>query len=273
MCKPAKVTQRAARKAAAACLARQRHKSFVNSLQDQAAALQARVSVLKQRRHDMFGACAAFMLDRMDDRLSVPRMVQLRRWLVRSPKLAASMRSVTASSSRCASPVPTPPKLPELTSNADAKSNELTYSCTPASETPKVGAKDTMALDEELSKQVLMAEAMATMQPLASDDADQDEDDELVDEWIEPVLHSFELQEAYGDGLMLLLQHLATARQPSVQAWLQLKLEAERASDAAASEWTNLSDLEEDFVLINHEHLRGSGESGFSAPIVPNAVY
>lgn len=42
MCKPAKVSQRAARKAAAACLARQRHKTFVQSLQEQANELHVR---------------------------------------------------------------------------------------------------------------------------------------------------------------------------------------------------------------------------------------
>lgn len=53
----------------------------------------------------------------------------------------------------------------------------------------------------------------------------------------------------------MLLQHLTASRQPSVQAWLQLKQEAERSTDPAAT-WTSLSALEEDFLLINHEHLR-----------------
>ena len=68
-------------------------------------------------------------------------------------------------------------------------------------------------------------------------------------------LHSLDLSAMYGDGLSVLLQHLTTSRQPSVQAWLQLKQEAERSTDTAAT-WTSLSALEEDFLLINHEHLR-----------------
>ena len=42
--------KRASRKAAAACLARQRHKSFVHSLQEQGVECRARISLLKRRR-------------------------------------------------------------------------------------------------------------------------------------------------------------------------------------------------------------------------------
>ena len=42
--------RRATRKAAAACLARQRHKSFVSNLQDQGALLRGRIEGLKRRR-------------------------------------------------------------------------------------------------------------------------------------------------------------------------------------------------------------------------------
>merc|ERR1711920_697386 len=91
MCKPVKVSQRAARKAAAACLARQRHKTFVNGLHDQSEALKSRVNVLKQRKQDMFGACAVAMVERIGEKLDESQMLQLQRWLMRSPKLAASL--------------------------------------------------------------------------------------------------------------------------------------------------------------------------------------
>ena len=42
--------RRASRKAAAACLARQRHKSFVNSLQDSAQFVRYRIDLYKSRK-------------------------------------------------------------------------------------------------------------------------------------------------------------------------------------------------------------------------------
>ena len=39
------------------------------------------------------------------------------------------------------------------------------------------------------------------------------------------------------------------------QAWHELKEQAEARIEPPPT-WTNLSALEEDFVLINHEHLR-----------------
>ena len=52
--------RRATRKAAAACLARQRHKSFVNSLQESGSGMQHRVECLKARRgHAVSGSPSA----------------------------------------------------------------------------------------------------------------------------------------------------------------------------------------------------------------------
>ena len=64
---------------------------------------------------------------------------------------------------------------------------------------------------------------------------------------------------AYGEGLAVLLSHLATSRRPQVQAWLQLK-EDLRLSDAAALHatqgWDDLNDLEADFLVTNAQHLQ-----------------
>lgn len=259
MCKPAKVSQRAARKAAAACLARQRHKTFVNGLHDQSESLKARVTLMKQRKHDMFGACAVTMLERMGEKLDESQMLQLHRWLMRSPKLAASLSAAAASKAsdekardaaavRDAQREEQRPTSPEPSAAASGAT-------TPEPKAPSAvsSATNSIALDEELSKQAFVAEAMATMQ---SDD-EEDDDPDMVpehEEWLGPMLHALELQETWGDGLPALLQHLSTSRQPSLQVWHQLKLEVESSNDAPAT-WTNLALLEEDFVLMNHEHL------------------
>ena len=66
------------------------------------------------------------------------------------------------------------------------------------------------------------------------------------------LLNTLEMCQMYGDGLVTLLQHLSSVRPSTVEAWLQLKSE-ENGLDAE-TEWTNLSALEEDFVLMNDEH-------------------
>ena len=64
---------------------------------------------------------------------------------------------------------------------------------------------------------------------------------------------------AYGEGLAVLLSHLATSRRPRVQAWLQLKEDLIR-SDAAAlgatQGWEDINDLEADFIVTNAQHLQ-----------------
>jgi len=129
-----------------------------------------------------------------------------------------------------------------------------------------------VALDEELSKQVFVTEAaMAAgvmLQDAMAEEADRssrpeagsENTDELTgDEEGLALAHSSEVQEVYGDGLSLLLRQLLDSRQSSVSAWLALKGEVEGTEAAARVDWTNLSTLEEDFVLINNEHIRGSG--------------
>ena len=135
-----------------------------------------------------------------------------------------------------------------------------------------VPAAQVMALDEELSKQVFVTEAaMAAgvmLQDAMAEEADMssrpeagsENTDELTgDEEGLTLAHSSEVQEVYGDGLSLLLRQLLDSRQSSVSAWLALKGEVEGTEAAARVDWTNLSTLEEDFVLINNEHIRGSG--------------
>uniref|UniRef100_A0A7S4BH68 Uncharacterized protein n=2 Tax=Chrysotila carterae TaxID=13221 RepID=A0A7S4BH68_CHRCT len=120
---------------------------------------------------------------------------------------------------------------------------------------------------------------MASLQPEAVVECGVDgrayDDEAAVEqtEWMGPMLHALEMQEAYGDGLSALLQHLAASRQPSVQAWMQLKLEAERSNELSSSTWTNLASLEEDFVLMNHEHIHSSSLTSWAAPAVRSAVH
>ena len=64
------------------------------------------------------------------------------------------------------------------------------------------------------------------------------------------------LTAAYGEGLAVLLGHLAASRQPQVQAWLQLKEELMANDDAwLAQGWDDLNDLEADFIHTNAQHL------------------
>lgn len=261
------MTQRAARKAAAACLARQRHKSFVSSLQDQVSARQSRVNVLRHWHDEVFHVSATNLMNNLACHLSAPRLTQLHRWLVRSSRLTAVVNGdECGSSASCPGPADD-----ALSARADSPSTEVLVSPHTPNEPQKdadiVRAADqAMALDEELSKQVFVTEAAVAagvmlQEAEAAKAAEQqalqlpDDDEGLA------VLHSIELQEVYGDGLSLLLQHLMDSRQSSVQAWLQLKLESERERSmdpTINNTWTNLSTLEEDFVLINNEHIRGS---------------
>ena len=73
--------RRATRKAAAACLARQRHKSFVNSLQDNGSELSMRVDALRARRGNLQAYCAGHMLTLFEEELAAERVAQLRGWL------------------------------------------------------------------------------------------------------------------------------------------------------------------------------------------------
>ena len=130
---PKPISQRATRKAAAACLARQRHKvvltpmspqavpacrprssvspaglpspqSFVNTLQDAIEARKMRVGVLKKRKEDYFAAVAAHMIRGIRAQLSPAREAELQRWLQRPPP--PSTPSPHSAPLRVASPYP-----------------------------------------------------------------------------------------------------------------------------------------------------------------------
>ena len=94
------------------------------------------------------------------------------------------------------------------------------------------------------------------------DDDDIDEADEYYDEYVS-------YDDTYGDGLVALLQHLSADRRSTVQAWLQLKDDTEGRA-YHESTWTNLSALEEDFLLINSEH-RPSDALSMPMPMRPTA--
>jgi len=76
-------SRRATRKAAAACLARQRHKSFVNGLQDQGSVLRGRIESLRRRRGHAESAAAAYMMHRFGAVLGADQFGQLKGWLRR----------------------------------------------------------------------------------------------------------------------------------------------------------------------------------------------
>ena len=59
-----------------------------------------------------------------------------------------------------------------------------------------------------------------------------------------------ELREAYGDGLFVLLQHLAANRQPCFREYMRLKNDG-TAEGEDEERWTNLNALEESFVELN----------------------
>ena len=192
--------RRASRKAAAACLARQRHKHFVNSLQDQGGGLRERVVQMRARRGKMGAICAEHMMTLMEEKLLPERYQQLRTWLEGSVILD-------------------PPPLPTLDAVADARDAEAVKAAmdsmpieamTPLVEKPRATARAAAAaaaaaangtstsekdddknstpksqscLDEELSKQLFMEQAVSavgTALYLADDDDDYcDDDDEM----------------------------------------------------------------------------------------------
>lgn len=90
----------------------------------------------------------------------------------------------------------------------------------------------------------------------SDDDFDDDDDDD--DETIEGCV-----ARAYGEGLAVLLSHLAANRRPQVQAWLQLKEDLVRSerNDLYEQGWDDLNDLEEEFIFTSEVH------RGASAPV------
>ena len=81
--------RRASRKAAAACLARQRHKAFVSNLQDSTHHVRYRVEALRARRGHAEAVAANLMIERLTQGLPKDKAAQLTSWLRNSA--AASM--------------------------------------------------------------------------------------------------------------------------------------------------------------------------------------
>ncbi|KAL1499362.1 hypothetical protein AB1Y20_011569 [Prymnesium parvum] len=243
--------RRASRKAAAACLARQRHKHFVSSLQDQGGGLRERVVQMRARRGKMGAICAEHMMTLMQQKLRPQQYVQLRAWLEGSPILrppplptldAADVADPDAVAAAVAS-IPIEAQTP-LVEKPRATARHAREAPSDASEEQGGGC-----LDEELSKQLFMEQAVSAVGAAlcVADDDDEYDDDELE------MLHNEEMEVAYGEGLCALLQHLAHSRQPQIQAWFELK--QDMAQELERETWTNLNDLEEHFLLMNEQHL------------------
>jgi hypothetical protein len=152
--KQPKVSQRAARKAAAACLARQRHKSFVNSLQDTIEARKTRVGVLKRRKDDYFACIAAHMLRGVRSQLPVSRQAELQRWLLCSERLTRAWNEPPEDTwvSSCTAQAPEE----EACSSTSVPLPAPGFSDEPLtpSRGKKAPPKDTMKLDMALAQQV-----------------------------------------------------------------------------------------------------------------------
>ena len=205
--------RRASRKAAAACLARQRHKHFVNSLQDQGGGLRERVVQMRARRGKMGAICATHMMTLMEEKLLPERYAQLRTWLDGSVILD-------------------PPPLPTLDAIADGADPDAVAAVvasipvqaqTPLVEKPRATARNPAAannrekdadgddvktedgggeakskgcLDEELSKQLFMEQAVSAVGAAlyVAHEEDEDEDDEEDED------EDDEMEGAYGEG-------------------------------------------------------------------------
>jgi len=121
--------RRATRKAAAACLARQRHKTFVNSLQEQGNTLRSRIEFLKRRRGHAAAAAAACMVERICNELPEERLTDFKQWIANSPLETLTLQLPPP-------PVAPPPPLPSTATpqketkkgaNEDEDMSEETY--------------------------------------------------------------------------------------------------------------------------------------------------
>lgn len=245
--------RRASRKAAAACLARQRHKSFVNNLQDTGGDLRMRISSLRARRGRLQVLVVEHMLTLMGDQLPAERMAQVRAWVDGSALLslppagaasgsaapgcadadAGSEKNSLSGSQPTAETEPEPsedhaaPHSTGAPSSADGSANADEQRSAEPSE-------PTLCLDEELSKQVFMEQAVSAVGAALAEEYSCDYDDDELE-----MMQGHELQQEYGEGLAALLQHLAHSRQPQIQAWFELKQEMEEDDDEEET-WTNL---------------------------------
>lgn len=225
-------THRAARKAAAARLARQRHKGFINSLEGAISARRRRIHVLKRRKEDYAATAAAHMIRGLQAHLDPDRSLMLERWLRRSPTLAAALRMPTDEA-----------WLRQLEQAEQAAAGASDEPPKKRGASAKAAAADT-SLDEALAQQAFLEETLAAEDEAgcSSDEeegcvvsmdvdlewllpsprwvvaGDEDEELELEEIELEPALEWVSLDDTYGDGLSALLQHLLAQRRPSVKA-------------------------------------------------------
>ena len=266
--------RRASRKAAAACLARQRHKSFVNGLQDSGGGLRARIVALRARRGRLQVAVAESMLTQMSQNLAVERMTQVRGWLEGStimtplPLGGAEMAcdGDTGSEKNSVSSQPTVATEPECVDDKEGSPPPTAESPTPGAlsvevlssdDSPAVLGSPTLCLDEELSKQVFMEQAVSAVGAALVEEYSCDYDDDELE-----IMQGDELQQQYGEGLAALLQHLAHSRQPQIQAWFELKQEMEEEEEEET--WTTLDGLEREYLLLSEYHLGQRSSEGIA---------
>lgn len=303
-----KLSQRAARKAAAACIARSRHKAFVNNLQEQVDQRRRRVLALRNRAADRPRAAAANLCTQLKKLLSDERVSELGTWLKRSPELVAAWNDVEPAESPSAPIVGgtastfAPPSAPvgkSVIKTPKAATPKATEARTPgrgkgsgkgskanASGSSSKSSSDATRLDAELARQEFVAEAVVEAMEMEENDVEfeygEGDDAMRINFNVEPewegegdgvdgadLLNTLEMCQMYGDGLVTLLQHLSSVRPSTVEAWLQLKSE-ENGLDAE-SEWTNLTALEEDFVLMNDEHRPDVSIGGAAGVAMANA--
>jgi len=299
---PIKGTHRAARKAAAARLARQRHKSFVGTLQGAIDARRQRIALLKMRKDDYFAAAAAHMIRGLRAHLNDTQSDELRRWARRSPKLDAAWEAPSETAWLRTQEVTQPTEGGECSSSsapapAPARPAPAPMPAAPAAtKSPEKPPADTMELDLALARQAFLSECLSDsdeLDPVAlkqgligasvvemeddleaafdmaegdiDEEMDEDDGSELEEDESEDESDFYEdfdeadlalqgVEQHYGDGLTSLLRHLLTDRQPTVRAWLQLRDDDKFDRVRELSKWTDLTALEEDFLLMNSEH-------------------
>lgn len=232
------------RKAASAYLARQRHKSFVGGLQNETCALESRVVELRSRKGKLFEACGSAMRERMCAALSEERQRQLLAWLEDS-RLGVGAGEDNSSDA----------------DSDDGSEGAVIVASSAADAAAVIKAELSAAVGASSSSDPEAAGAMHSFLADAVSAMDSLEDGEELLVYCEE-----ELREAYGDGLFVLLQHLAANRQPCFREYMRLKNDG-TAEGEDEERWTNLNALEESFVELNHSHV-----DHFVGPALPTVA-
>lgn len=218
--------RRASRKAAAACLARQRHKHFVNALQNQGGGLRERVVQMRARRGKMGAICAEHMMTLMEEKLAPERFAQLRTWLdgslILEPPLLPTLDTVGSDPDAVAAVIASIPieaqtplvEKPRATArNGTTGASSSSAANAPSSPQSAPDSNTKGCLDEELSKQLFMEQAVSAVGAALCGVADEEDYDEDELE----LLNHDDLEVAFGEGLSALMQHLAYSRQPQAR--------------------------------------------------------